>query len=321
MPSAGGRVAAVDIYRGIAIVLMLFQHSVLYLYPDMEGEFMGWAALLSRLSAPIFVLLAGYCVHLSAERRIPAGGRGHFLLHALKRAVELFAVGLLVNIIRSDPLSYVNILDLIGISVIAASLLRVTESRAAYAVTIAVLGAYSFASPRYHSDLLITSPLDVPAWLMTTGEYPSGSWLIYAVIGLGLARYMGGRLPGGVRLFFAGEGLMLLAVLLLASGMRAGLVANHAPFLFAMLGSLCVLQYGLSEAVKIPSLAALSGILSTYGRHSLGIYAIHLFVFARIPVLFGLENSLSEAAVIAALAAFLAAAYAAARAYEAGRGG
>ena len=63
------RIYQIDSLRGFAIILMLLQHIPLFLVENLQTIVYSLAIFLSRFSAPLFFILAGYCTR-SEERRV-----------------------------------------------------------------------------------------------------------------------------------------------------------------------------------------------------------------------------------------------------------
>jgi uncharacterized membrane protein len=310
------RLDVVDSMRGLAILLMLLQHSFLFLYAGAGGAAYPYVLLISRLSAPLFVLLAGYCVFLSGKRRTPSSGRLGFLSHILVRVFWLFILGFAVNVMRSFTWYSPNILHLIGFSVLVCSLLFLNSDYRVYSLVLGILVSYSLIGPPHYSSITLGSPIDYLVAFMAVGEYPIGSWVIYSVVGLGLAWFFRDVKWGGARILYVGEGLILLSFVLVYLTGGVGLSTNRAPFLSFMLGSIAAAYVLLPGISSDSRLSAVGHFLGAYGRHSLATYVIHIFLFSTVFGLLGLGYSLSEPYVLAVFFGFVAVSYPAILAYE-----
>jgi uncharacterized membrane protein len=311
--SISPRVAMVDYLRGLAIILMLIQHTPLYLLKNLDSDFFGYAILLSRFSAPMFVLLCGYSVCLSARRRIPLYGRIGYFKHLLWRFAYLFACGLLINLIRSESLIYMNILFLIAFSTLFSGLLYLSLSRIAYLTALVTQLGYMFTLPLHYSDILFRGPFDALAWFFLGGEYPLGPWLIYSTVGLGLAWFFGDGKPP-INITYLGEGLVFWSFILVWWEQGVGAGTNHPPFFFFILGSFAIIYVWLDFLGKRPPTDLLVGCLGVFGRNSLFIYVSHQFLFIAVPRILGFQNTLGEAAVASVFFVYLAASFAILRA-------
>lgn len=310
-----GRLLAVDYMRGIAIVLMLFQHAPLFLLRNVDSPYYWYAALVSRLSAPLFVLLAGYSVCLSAERRVPSHGRAAFLRHIMLRVAQLFALGCLVNLMRFDYVLTPNILHLMGLSVLVACLLYLGSNRTWYALVLGLLVSYSVSGPTYYSSVLVRSPQDLLPRLLLSGEYPPLPWLIYAVLGLGLAWFFRGA-DKRFNMVLLGEALLCLGLLMALMGFSADMTANHSTFMVLILGAISIAYYLVSNLAQLQKLSFIGRFMASYGRHSLAVYLTHQFLFITVPRLIGVQNTLDEVGVSFVFAGYLALAYIGIKVYE-----
>jgi len=108
-PSAvrGERIQSVDVFRGLTIALMILvnndgDYSHTY-WPFLHSQWNGWTP--TDLVFPFFVFIVGVSMVYSFRARLARGdSREKILIHALQRAVILFAIGVLV--INSFPDHY-----------------------------------------------------------------------------------------------------------------------------------------------------------------------------------------------------------------------
>lgn len=107
IPVRGERIQSVDFFRGLTIALMIlvnnngdFRNTY---WPFLHSEWNGWTP--TDLVFPFFVFIVGVSMVYSFRSRLARGdSRGAILKHALKRAVILFAIGVLV--VNSFPDHY-----------------------------------------------------------------------------------------------------------------------------------------------------------------------------------------------------------------------
>ncbi len=304
MVISSGRDRVFDSLRGLAVVLMVWQHTGLYLLTDLTQFYYGYAVLASRLSAPIFLVLAGYFVGSSASRRISVGGRLFFFKRIMYRVFELCVLGLVVNLLRFDGLLYINILHLIAFGILFCALVYLSGSRVVYFIALASCFVYLFSGAGYPFEVMVSSPQSVLVWFFASGEFPIASWVIYSLIGLGVFWF-----GGGVRVdrVFAGEALIitgLLSSLVLDYG---SIAVNCVPFMLVVSGFM-FLAYQLMLWSRISN-PVFSGFLAAFGRHALGVYVWHLFVFSALTQLLGVSNLLSWPGAALVYLASLFAAY------------
>jgi predicted acyltransferase len=103
----GERVQSVDVFRGLTIALMIlvnnngdFRNTY---WPLLHSQWNGWTP--TDLVFPFFVFIVGVSMAYSFRSRLARGdSRGAIFMHALRRAVILFAIGVLV--INSFPDHY-----------------------------------------------------------------------------------------------------------------------------------------------------------------------------------------------------------------------
>jgi uncharacterized membrane protein len=319
-PGCSGRVLTVDALRGLAIVLMLFQHTPQCFLRDVsDSNLYAIAYLVSRLSAPLFLLLVGYCVYMSGSKRTAIEGRAGFLRHIVRRSLTLVVVGYFVNLTVLGDLFAINVIHLIAASVLASGLLYLSGSRRAYILILGLLVGYSIMGPVVKTGVNPDSPAGFFVWLMTEGEYPIASWIVYSIIGLGVGLYLGVVRQSMSRLILIGQFTMLAGLVTLLFGFSMGVRGNSIPFMVIILGgqviviSTMVFLEGKRETVFIPR------FLAVYGRYSLAIYVIHHLFFITVPKLTGFSNVFDMGQVAFLFAFFLGLAWIVLRKLESGR--
>ena len=213
------RLAYLDAARGVALVLMVVNHTARYWAADELGR---WPLVYVTTSAagPPFLFLVGFVLPLS-YRVSP-----HPVRRAIERAAGLFAAGYVVNVILwpQQPLLASNVLHTIGVAVLAAALVRpwLERPRGRYAVAAAGVVLYA-------SFLLLFEPISawvaahpVAAWLAFY-DFPLWPWLGLVCLGLALGATAAGLRDAAARAtFYARLGWAAVA---LASG---ALVAEWA---------------------------------------------------------------------------------------------
>ncbi|MDW7730869.1 MAG: heparan-alpha-glucosaminide N-acetyltransferase [Methanolobus sp.] len=118
----------VDVFRGIAIILMVIYHIFFDLYflgfdtPDIRG---GFLLIIGRSAAIVFIFLVGVSLTLSYSRaRLSSGEKWNLFPKYLKRGLIIFSWGLVITIVTGLFLErgmiVFGILHLIGVSIILA---------------------------------------------------------------------------------------------------------------------------------------------------------------------------------------------------------
>jgi uncharacterized membrane protein len=197
-----GRLTFLDGLRGVAILLMVLNHTS---RDWLTGE-MGWARYYLVygsliLPAPIFLFLVGFCVPIPYHRRPVDEPLGTRVARYFRRGIGIVAGGYLLNFITSDfvwsgdplqvllsakpPLWSGGVLQTIGLAVIVLGpclpLLRRRGALAAF-TALAVLGYLAFvaampALKRWTADYPLASRA-------LFNDFPPWPWLGVAILGL-----------------------------------------------------------------------------------------------------------------------------------------
>jgi uncharacterized membrane protein len=129
MADASARVRAFDWLRGLAVLFMVECHSLVLLRPELRaGPRFSTLNFINGLVAPSFIFAAGFSIGLVQVRSARSGARGPRVRRTLRRIGEVFAVGLLLNLmwfwypLREDPtwLLRVDILPCIAYALLLA---------------------------------------------------------------------------------------------------------------------------------------------------------------------------------------------------------
>jgi predicted acyltransferase len=137
------RLVFLDVVRGIVIAFMILVNnggSELYAYwPLKHADWNGWTP--TDLVFPSFIFLVGVSVVLSTQARLARGEtKKVLLLHALKRAAILFALGLIVHGFPNYPLATMRIygvLQRIAICSLVATVLYLWDRRVGTLASVA----------------------------------------------------------------------------------------------------------------------------------------------------------------------------------------
>jgi uncharacterized membrane protein len=129
MSASAGRVKAFDWLRGVAVLVMVETHSLVFLRPELhQTRAMARLNWVNGLVAPSFILAAGFSLGLLQVRAAAGGwaGQSARLLRTLRRICEVLAVATLVNMVwfpvSIEPrwLTRIDILQCIGLSLLLA---------------------------------------------------------------------------------------------------------------------------------------------------------------------------------------------------------
>lgn len=266
------RIQQIDNLRGLAIVCMLLQHIPLFLSSNLETPIYYLAILISRVSAPIFFILTGYCTLLSFKT--------HGTKQLIKRSIEIFNYGIISNILRHQPILTINVLTSISAFILICTLILFIKSRYAYLIILLFLIAYSFTTP----EIISSNSIQYTSDILKTGEYPIAAWLIYSIIGLGISWFNNIK-SKNLLIISSLLSIFLGTFTLFTNHYNLSFMENTPPFLFITLGLIGII-YMLTTMLK-------STILTTFGKNALFIYMSHLLIFSYLPVLLNVQNQLN----------------------------
>ncbi len=144
------RLVSLDVARGITIAFMILVNnggSGEYSYRQLEhSAWNGWT--LTDLVFPSFLFIAGISVVFSTESRLARGeSKTTLARHALKRAVILFLLGLVVNsfpLFHLSTLRIYGVLQRIAVCFLFATLLYLWNSKAWVFITTTVAALLSY---------------------------------------------------------------------------------------------------------------------------------------------------------------------------------
>lgn len=305
--AGAARIDAIDMLRGLVIVLMVLDHVRDFFHPtaftaDPLAIESGDPALfitrwVTHLCAPTFVFLAGVSIWLQRANGKSRGDLTRFLLtRGLWLIVlELTIVGLGFNFGGGI---FLQVIWAIGASMVAMAALIWLPRVALLAVGLAVVAGHQLLAPIDPPDLGALAPVWSATFEFAPGlggfvAYPFVPWLGVMLVGYGLGALF--QLPKRTRsiLLLAGGLLALFAVVRVinlygdpqpwavqAEPLWTALsfinVAKYPPSLDYVLVTL-----GLSLAL-LPLLARLkgpaAGVLLTFGRTPLVSYVLHIFI-------------------------------------------
>ena len=292
------RIASLDSLRGLLLILMIFEHTRQILTgivfvetwgaPATASDLAGIIRGISHICAPGFFLLMGMGVVLKARAGASFGYflRRGLLLVLLQFTLENFAWGLTMPgefSLGSVPIHF-GVLSALGAGMIICAAIRKLPRT--------LLAAFAFY-------MLIPSHLishDTPgllSGLLTRGlyegrilvYYPALPWTGFALIGVGLARdgILKIRLKNSalVFLFVSGFlGLLFWSSVTLAPPLEKTAFCKYPPaegFIFISLSVIFIIIAALEQFRFLNA-----PFLQRFGRHSLTIYLLHLYILAAL---------------------------------------
>jgi uncharacterized membrane protein len=205
------RLAYLDAARGVALVLMVVNHTARYWLAD---DLAPWPLIYVTTSGagPTFVFLVGFVLPMSYR------ASAHPVRRAVERAAALFAAGYALNLVLwpHQPLLGSNVLHTIGIAVLVALVARPWLERPLGRYAVAAAGVAVYAS-----FILLFEPIS--AWVaahpligqLAFYDFPLWPWLGLVFLGLALgAAAADAREPGARATFHARLGLAAVVMAL-----------------------------------------------------------------------------------------------------------
>ena len=306
--SSGSRRGYLDWVRGIAVLVMIEAHVVdsWTAAPDRFSKAFAWAMVVGGFGAPLFLLLAGVAVSLSAgskARRL--GDTRAACLAVMRRGLEIFLLAFVFRIQAwilgwSSPwfLLRVDILNVMGPAIVMSAALwgmRATVRGRVMVFMIATL-AITFLTPIVRlSPIVGRLPDPIEAYLRPVGSLTSFSFFPWAgfvfagaLLGVLLdavrsdpASRAWSSTEGRLNLAFLSGGVVLAVLAYSASFLptpytRSDFWTSSPAFFFLRLG-LLIAVIGISYAwEKRPAGNERWSPLQQLGRTSLFIYWIHV---------------------------------------------
>ena len=319
-PASGAsdrRVVAVDLLRGLVIVIMALDHIRDYLHvtgysgnpldPRQSDALLYGTRWVTHLCAPTFVFLSGVSAWLQMAR---GKSRGALARHLFTRGLWLVVLELTVVSFAwawSFPyLVFLQVIWAIGVSMMVLAGLVFLPVNVVLGVGVVIVAGHNALAAINPSSLgpagpvlgFLFAPTIIPTWLVSV--YPIVPWLGVMLLGYGLGRlFVEARDVGKVALVGAGM-LALFLVLRVTNlygnpvpwipGADAGAsvmtfldVSKYPPslqFVCVTLGVVLML-YPLLARMKGP----VASLLLTYGSVPLMAYVAHILVVHLVAVL------------------------------------
>jgi uncharacterized membrane protein len=218
----GTRLAFLDVLRGVALIVMVLNHTSRWWIDRQMGWSRYWLVYGTvTVAAPIFLFLVGFVLPVSLHRNASELTKPSRLLGYLRRGAQIIAAGLLLNVIvfPEDPVLSGGVLQTIGLSIIVMVLLAplLRPRIGPWALLALALVAYLLFLAA-HPHLQAWLPQHRLIGLVFFFDYAPWPWMCIVLIGLVLGwwwRHAAARGPDRgffVRLATVGAALMAVAV-------------------------------------------------------------------------------------------------------------
>ena len=317
------RINALDFLRGIAVILMVQQHTGYWFWKSggsissliAEHPFMVIMNGLGGLAAPIFISLAGAGTTLSY-----ASGKKD--REIFLRGIILILFGYLLNLLTPAwfaPWSW-YVLHLIGLGMCLSPLLRRMNSYilflvASFAIVATVMLLEYYSMPRYFNNAFMRGALSIPGILKLaaiSGNFPVFPWIALFIAGLISGRWIKNGsymniLKTACFIFLASTLLFIVKqgnfqLFNNSTGQRLLTVNLYMypayPIQFMALSACTfMLLFAIIAAGKRISIKA-EDIFVLTGRASLSIFIIHIVVIRNFMTLSGFWQSFPAAVTV-----------------------
>lgn len=329
--SANMRISSLDLMRGIAVLLMVQQHTG-YWFWNAGG---GMSSLIDRypvmvtinglggLAAPLFILLAGSGAALSLEN-------GNGAKRNIVRGFALILSGYILNILTPawfSPSSW-YVLHLIGLGLCVSPFLRVMNNSLLFAIAsvitaAAVIFLTYYNIPRYLSNDDMRGTFTAAGIIrnaLAGGHFPVFPWMALFITGFVSGRWI---CRGEYRrIIITAAAILACAVtLILISKGNFGILNNSAgkrllmvnlymypayPVQFLALSavSLAMVYFALIAEQKFRITEV--NILALTGRVSLTVFILHIIIIRNFMVSSGLWQTFSLTATVSLQIAVIA---------------
>jgi len=326
---APARAAAIDVLRGIVMVLMTVDHAREYSAgPGLVGDPMDlaevtpllfWLRWASHFCAPVFVILAGTAARLQGRRMAPAALSRHLAVRGLVLvALEFTVVDWAWTFNPAWPLKFAQVIWAIGVSLLAlAALVRLLPPAAIAAVGLAIVAGHNLLdgvtvqgggplqylwAVLHHREVL---PLGGGFSVRTT--YPVLPFIGLAAVGYGLGGWWTASTTPGQRrrrLTIAGAGCIALFLLLRLTNVYGDPhPAEHYPDAAMTVRSLLnVTKYPVSLSFVLMTVGPALLLLAAWDR-AVPRWTRPLALLGRVPMFYYVAHlwALHAVALLAAL--------------------
>jgi len=293
---------AIDVLRGLAILIMLAANSSASIYAEPHPS---WFRYLCSVAAPLFITLSGMMVFLSQSKK------NYPFAYFLKRGLMLIGIAAFKDIMawQMYPFRSFDVLYVIGISVPIAFLFsRIGKASLQWMLVAVILLLtpvlqHLFGYTPYPSEILldgsyyleVENQTSVINHLFIDGWFPIFPWLGFSLLGVMLGRY---RWQSECISLFCHKKLILISVTCLAAGILLKVIFPAHLYIREGFGEVfypptvgfCTYTVGIILGLfGVFDKIAVSKIfesVATVGRSSLFLYILHTFLINYIFALF-----------------------------------
>jgi surface polysaccharide O-acyltransferase-like enzyme len=216
------RLAFLDVMRGVALIVMVVNHTARWWIDRQMGWSRYWLVYGTvTVAAPIFLFLVGFVLPVSLHKNAAAMLSPARLGGYLRRGAEIIIAGLLLNVVvfPEDSMWSGGVLQTIGLSIIVMTLLApiLRYRGGGYILLALAVGAYLLFLA-LHEHLKAWLPDHPNVGLVLFFDYAPWPWMCIVVVGLVLgwwwreAAARGPDAPFFARLAVVGAVLMLAAL-------------------------------------------------------------------------------------------------------------
>ena len=318
------RVRSIDLYRGVAVLLMIVAHACDAFLADRFRDGAAWHALDIAFGfvAPAFLFLSGLALSLGMQRhdRIASLSLRHLQILALAYWLQIPVLSLRQLIWNRRPEELARLFDMNILHVVAiAGLLVLGLSRIVGAAPgrlralVAVLALAAIVATPYAWDSSLGETLWLPLRSIVgpqpAATFPLFPYVAYGMLGFAAAPLVVARDRGAVLPLALSGVALLLGGLALDGPMSA--LRHHDDFwhgsiqhtIFRLGGVLVALAGSMAI---VPLLRSPVTLLERIGRRSLAVYVLHLMLIYGSPMTMGsrywldgrLDRAVSPPAVV-----------------------
>jgi uncharacterized membrane protein len=318
-PPARSRIDAVDLLRGLVMVIMLLDHTRDFVHADglvfdptdltRTTPILFFTRWITHFCAPIFVFLAGTSICLQLARGKPKPELSRFLVTR-----GLWLIVLEFTVIRAavafdfdtTSLGFIQVIWAIGVSMIVLAALIHLPLRAVAAIGIAIVALHNLAdgfgvqgwqgpgspAPGFMESLWMV--LHQPGFILVLGRpllvlYPVLPWIGVMTAGYALGAVYGWE-PARRRRFLVRLGLAMIAAF--ATLRFLGVYGEQIPFatqkngVFTLLSFLNTSKYPPSLLFVLMTLGPAMLALAWFERTERGPVGRALVTYGRVPLFF-----------------------------------
>jgi Heparan-alpha-glucosaminide N-acetyltransferase, catalytic len=269
----GGRLDALDRFRGAALVAMLLHHLCQWMTGDARAVLPGWPDFaLTDVAAPAFFMAAGAsCSLLVASRRRRGLSPVRIAGIVLRRYGLLVPIGMGMHRVLWGPPYSFGVLEALGVTVAVGALVA-----ALLPGGLLTFGAVAALVAGVLVERGVTGQVDWMAVEFWAGAFPVVTYLGFVLVGMVAVRsgrFVDRRWMAGAALLGIGAVLVMLA---------DGLVPARYPgdiglVLPGLAGS--AIAYALCQARWPGSLGGLDRVLRRAAAHTFGIFVSHYGIY------------------------------------------